>query len=157
MNKNEGNQISQRNKNNKIDILNIITILSDNYSTYSSIYQKNLINLISFYENLSLVLETIPSKIIFPKIENKTLFNDDPSINIINKFYNYHKSLLINLNKMSSNIKKNIIPRLNNYKFNLENENNNISIFMEELTKKITIHQQKINDAYNELKKHVTT
>ena len=148
MNKNEGNQISQRNKNNKIDILNIITILSDNYSTYNSIYQKNLINLISFYENLSLVLETIPSKIIFPKIENKTLFNDDPSINIINKFYNYHKSLLINLNKMSSNIKKNIIPRLNNYKFNLENENNNISIFMEELTKKITIHQQKINDAY---------
>ena len=100
----------------KNDVLNIISEFSKNYNSYNEIYTKNLINLISFYENLSLIFETLPSKIIFPQIESKPMFKNNPLLNIINTFYDYHKNILRKLFRISSNIKKNIIPKLSTYK-----------------------------------------
>ena len=74
MNKNEvTNQIQKY--TNKNDILNIINEFSKNYKSYFEISTKNLINLITFYENLSTILETLPSKIDFPQIESNTIYS----------------------------------------------------------------------------------
>lgn len=149
MSKNERTQTYIKNKN---ELLDIIIDLSDNYSNYNKIYIKNLLNLKSFYENLSLVLESLPSKIIFPKIETITLLNNNPSINIINNFYIFHKNFLNNLHKLSMDIKQKIIPKLTDYKINLETENTNIKFFMDDLIRKINDHQAKINEYNNNIK-----
>jgi hypothetical protein len=148
MNKNERNQLVQKYKNQNV-LLAIINDLSNNYTNYNKIYINNLLNLTSFYDNLSLVLESLPSKIIFPKIANINLFNDNPSINIIDDFYNYHRKFLNNLQKLSVNIKQKIIPKLIEYKNNLEKENINIDKFMDDIIGKTANHQQKINE-YND-------
>ena len=151
MNKNERRQFYQKNKNTN-EISNILKDLNINYSKYNNIYINNLINLTSFFENLSLILESIPSKIIFPKIDN-TLYNDNnSSINIINNFYNYHKNIIKNLCKISININQNIIPKLKDYKNNLENENTDISFFIEDIIKRIDSNQQKINESNDNYK-----
>ena len=142
--KNERNQI---NVNNKKDILDIIKDLSNNYSSYNNIYLKNLTNFISFNENIALIYESLSSKIIFPKIENKTLFNFIPSTNIINDYYNFHRNFLNKLIRISNNIKNNMIPKLENYKKRIENENTNLSLYIEKLINKIIMHQQKILEA----------
>ena len=146
MNKNEINSIIPRNSN-KSDILNIIKEFSDNYKSYNDIYIKNLINLISFYENLSLIFETLPSKIIFPKLETKAMFKNNPSINIINNFYNYNRNILKLLSKISSSIKKVIIPKLTNYKSNLEKDNSTMNTFVSESLKKLNSQKIKITEA----------
>ena len=138
------NDRKQSHVNNKNDILDIIKGLSDNYSSYKDIYLKNLNNFISFNENIALVYESLPSKIIFPKIENKTLFNYIPSTNIINDYYNFHRNFLNKLIRISNNIKNTMNPRLENYKKRLENENTNLSLYMDNLINKITMHHQKI-------------
>ena len=151
MNKNEvTNQIQKY--TNKNDILNIINEFSKNYKSYFEISTKNLINLITFYENLSTILETLPSKIDFPQIESNTMFKNNPSIKIINSFYNFHISLLRKLLVISSNIKKNIIPKLNTYKSNLENENSNFNIFISNTLQKINTQEIKISEANNNYK-----
>lgn len=141
------NERKQTYVNNKNDILDIIKDLSNNYTSYNDIYLKNLTNFISFNENIALVYESLPSKIIFPKIENKTLFNYIPSTNIINDYYNFHRNFLNKLIRISNNIKNNMIPRLENYKKRLENENTNLSFYIENLINKITMHQEKILEA----------
>ena len=141
------NERKQTYVNNKNDILDIIKDLSNNYTSYNDIYSKNLTNFISFNENIALVYESLPSKIIFPKIENKTLFNYIPSTNIINDYYNFHRNFLNKLIRISNNIKNNMIPRLENYKKRLENENANLSLYIENLINKITMHQEKILEA----------
>ena len=152
MNKNERNHLVQKYKN-KNALLIIINDLYNNYANYNKIYINNLINLTSFYDNLSLVLETLPSKIMFPKIENINLFNNNPSINIIDDFYIFHKHFLNNLHKFSVNIKQKIIPKLIDYKNNLEKENTNIDVFMDDIIKKIADHQQKINECNDDMNK----
>ena len=147
MNKTEKRQIFQKNKN----INEISTILGDlniNYSNYNNIYINNLISLSSYFENVSIILESISTKITFPKV---SFFNDNNStINIINDFYNFHKKIINNLKKISSNISQNIIPKLNDYKIHLENDNTDISVFLEDVIQKINSNQQKINEAtYN--------
>ena len=142
---NKNNNGLQKNKN-KNDITSVITDLNTKYISYNKIYIKNLINLSSFFENISLVLESIPSKIIFPKLEDDISLKNNPSLNIINKFFNCNKNLINNLKKVSTNIKENIIPKLNNYKNNLETENNDISIFIEDTINKISTHQKKIEE-----------
>ena len=146
MNKNEIKNSIQKTKN-KNDILNIIIDFSNNFSIYNDIYIKNLINLTSFYENLALIFETLPSKIIFPKIESHIFFKNNSSINIINKFYDYHKTLLKNLTNISANIKKNIIPKLTNYKTNIESDNLSINLFLDESIRKINSQKEKILEA----------
>ena len=133
----------------KNDILNIISEFSKNYNSYNEIYTKNLINLISFYENLSLIFETLPSKIIFPQIESKPMFKNNPLLNIINTFYDYHKNILRKLFRISSNIKKNIIPKLSTYKSNLEKDNSNFNLFISETLQKIKSQKIKISEANN--------
>ena len=133
----------------KNDVLNIISEFSKNYNSYNEIYTKNLINLISFYENLSLIFETLPSKIIFPQIESKPMFKNNPLLNIINTFYDYHKNILRKLFRISSNIKKNIIPKLSAYKSNLEKDNSNFNIFIAETLQKIKSQKVKISEANN--------
>ena len=151
MNKNEvTNQIQKY--TNKNDILNIINEFSKNYKSYFEISTKNLINLITFYENLSTILETLPSKIDFPQIESNTMFKNNPSIKIINSFYNFHISLFRKLLVISSNIKKNIIPKLNIYKSNLENENSKFNIFISNTLQKINTQEIKISEANNNYK-----
>ena len=93
MNKNEIKNIISKSQNKK-ELLNIISEFSNNYKTNNEIFINNLINLISFYENLALIFETLRSKIIFPKIETKPMFKNDPSLNAINKFYNHHLNYL---------------------------------------------------------------
>lgn len=144
MNKNGGKQVYVNNKN---EILDIIKELSNNYSSYNDIYLKNLTNFISFNENIALVFESLPSKIIFPKIENKTLFNYIPSTNIISDYYNFHKNFLSKLIRISNNIKNNMIPKLENYKKKIENENANLSQYIKNLINKITMQQKKILEA----------
>ena len=151
MNKNENKNTYQKITNKK-DILNIITEFSNNYKSYNEIYITNLINLITFYENLSLTFESLPSKIFFPKIESKAMFKNNPSINIINNFYNYHRNILKILLKISKNIKSNIIPKLTTYKSNLELENKNLNIFISQTTEKINSQKIKISEAYNNYK-----
>ena len=146
MNKNDRKQITTKYKNKK-DIIGIIEDLNKNYSSYNKIYINNLLNLISVFEKISLVFESLPSKIIIPKVETSPLFSNNPSINIIKNFFNYQKNLINNLNKISINIKQNIIPKLMYYKNSLENENTDISFFMEESIKKINTNIQKINEA----------
>ena len=148
MNKNGIKNNIVRNKN-KIDILNIITEFSNNYKTYNDIYTKNLLNLTTFYENLALIFETLPSKIIFPDIETNQMFKNNPSINIINKFYNYNRNILKILLKISGNIKNIIIPKLTNYKTNLEKENSNLKKFLSETFKKLKLQKEKIEEANN--------
>ena len=148
MNKNGIKNNIVRNKN-KIDILNIITEFSNNYKTYNDIYTKNLLNLTTFYENLALIFETLPSKIIFPDIEINQMFKNNPSINIINKFYNYNRNILKTLLKISGNIKNIIIPKLTNYKTNLEKENSNLNIFLSETFNKFKTQKEKIAEANN--------
>ena len=133
----------------KNDVLNIISEFSKNYNSYNEIYTKNLINLISFYENLSLIFETLPSKIIFPQIESKPMFKNNPLLNIINTFYDYHKNILRKLFRISSNIKKNIIPKLSTYKSNIEKDNSNFNLFISETLQKIKLQKIKISEANN--------
>ena len=151
MNKNEISNTTSKNTN-KNDILNIINEFSKNYKSYNEIYTNNLLNLISFYENLSLIFETLPSKIIFPQIETKAMFKNDSSLNIINNFYNYHKNILKKLVNISSNIKKNIIPKLSTYKSNLENENSIFNKFISDTLQKINSQKIKISEANNNYK-----
>ena len=143
---NDRRQNQVNNKNKKV-LVNILEDLHNNLSIYNKIYKNNLNNLISFFENMSLVLESLPSKIIVHKIESSPLFNNNPSIYIMNNFYNFQKNIISNVLKFSENIKQNIIPKLNDYKNSLEDENNDISFFIEDTIKKININQQKINEA----------
>ena len=124
MNKNERNQLVEKYQNKNV-LLKIINDLSNNYISYNKIYMNNLLNFVSFYENLSLLLESLPSKLIFPKLENITLFNNSPSVNIINDFYIFHQKYLNNLQKLSANIKQKIIPKLMGHIDNLDVENSN--------------------------------
>ena len=135
MNKNERRKNNINNKCQK-ELINIIEDLYNNYSGYNEIYIKNLLNLISLFENVSLAFESLSSKLNFPQTESLSLFNNDPSICIINAFYNYLKNIFNNILIISKNIKQNIIPKLNEYKKNLENDNSNILFFMD--IKKIT-------------------
>ena len=151
MNKNEVIHTNQKNTN-KSDILNIISEFAKNYKSYNEISTKNLINLISFYENLSLIFENLPSKIDFPQVESKPMFKNNPSLNIINSFYNYHISILKKLLIISSNIKKNIIPKLTTYKSNLENENSNFNLFVSDTLQKINAQEIKISEINNNYK-----
>ena len=143
---------SAPNANSQKDILNIITDFSNYNKIYNEINLKNLLNLISFYENLSLIFETLPSKIIFQNIETKTIFKDNPSINIINSFYNYHKNILKILVKISGDIKKIIIPKLLNYKSNLESQNSKTNSFFSEILQKIKTQKEKLAIANNNYK-----
>ena len=151
MNKNESKNKFQKITNKK-DILNIITEFSNNYKSYNEIYITNLINLITFYENLSLTFESLPSKIFFPKIESKAMFKNNPSISIINNFYIYHRNILKILMKISKNIKSNIIPKLTTYKTNLESENKNLNTFISQTLEKINSQKIKISEANNNYK-----
>ena len=151
MNKNEIQNIPQKDKN-KNDILNIITQFSNNYKAYNEIYLNNILNLITFYENLSLIFETLPSKIIFPKLETNPIFKNNHSIDIINKFYNFHRNILKILLKISSNIKNILIPKLSNYKANLEIDNSNTISFLSDTYQKIKAQKEKIVEANNNYK-----
>ena len=151
MNKNERRKNNINNKCQK-ELINIIEDLYNNYSGYNEIYIKNLLNLISLFENVSLAFESLSSKLNFPQTESLSLFNNDPSICIINAFYNYLKNIFNNILKVSKNIKQNIIPKLNEYKKNLENDNSNILFFMEDTIKKINEYLKKINEANKQYK-----
>ena len=151
MSKNEIKNIISKSQNKK-ELLNIISEFSNNYKTNNEIFINNLINLISFYENLALIFETLRSKIIFPKIETKPMLKNDPSLNAINKFYNHHLNIFKILQKISENIKQSIIPKLSSYKSNLENENSNIDIFFSETLQKIQLQKEKIIEANNNYK-----
>ena len=151
MNKNEIQNIPQKDKN-KNDILNIITQFSNNYKAYNEIYLNNILNLITFYENLSLIFETLPSKIIFPKLETNPIFKNNHSIDVINKFYNFHRNILKILLKISSNIKNILIPKLSNYKANLEIDNSNTISFLSDTYQKIKAQKEKIVEANNNYK-----
>ena len=151
MSKNEIKNIISKSQNKK-DILNIISEFSNNYKTNNEIYINNLINLISFYENLALIFETLRSKIIFPQMETKPMFKNNPSLNAINKFYNHHLNIFKILQKISENIKQSIIPKLSSYKTNLEHENSNIDKFISETLQKIQIQKEKILEANNNYK-----
>ena len=147
MNKNDRKTNTTARNSNKKELFNIIGDFNNNYSSYNEIYLKNLLNLISFYKNISLAFECFPSKLNFQKVENLLLFNGDPSTNIINSFNNYLKTICDNLLKISVNIKQNIIPKLYEYKKNLESDNSDISFFMEDTLSKITDYSEKINEA----------
>ena len=75
MNKNDRKTNTIARNCNKKELFNIIGDFNNNYSSYNEIYLKNLLNLISLYENISLAFECFPSKLKFQKVEYLSLFN----------------------------------------------------------------------------------
>ena len=120
-----------------IDIPSLLRKFSNNFDEYNKIFSQNLTNLISFYENLCFYLETIPSRIILYKIDSSPLFKNHPIINTINTFYTFHYNILNNFPKISTNIKKDLIPKLKSEYSHIQNCKSTVTKFISEAAKKI--------------------
>ena len=135
-------ETSDKKNENKINLIHEELIkLFENITNYFAVELQDYLGLINFFEQVSIGIKDISTKIKIPKTFNV----NNPDFLNLNSFFNFHSLFLNNLNEIPDKINTDVLSTLKNFKEEFELDNKNIFFSLNTIIDEISNQKNILN------------